>query len=529
MFEYITTRIKNKKVRTQLEQFNSNQFSIFFPNKLQNTPFNVKINLFEFTYQMYLTKPRCKISNSKRTKFNDHSSYLKRISKNNPFLHFDISDMYSEDKGDASEIIGESISRCLIIKLFGIKENSIAKIKKYGKRPDFKAITDEGKIIICESKGSFNSISQSIIDKAIIQKNLCDGDLKIAAINHIGSLSQLIDPPIINKEHDRFSNLIIKTNHYIQVFKLAGQQEITKYFKLMKKRYENKNMTNFPEFSEKQNLWFKLKYERQRKNINGKNFIGKVEFIEDNKIMFIGFDENLLNIDSFESFRDYNDIYINNTDDCITFISKDGVCFIEAKSEKLKKLFPDIDINEIKNYQESTQLSDIDNMDELVFSNYLKYVFQENNIEFQKEQKIGDYRVDYVINYQERKYYLELKLFGQKNQLTYRDKKKLVPDKIFHQEVSERFNYDRQKNQLTDRNPEKTLPDKTFHLKVQDKFLDKKIKFLSNIDLKHQILITNKDKRLIKIPKTIIVFDRSDLKKLLKNKNYFMEFLSNLE
>ena len=81
--------------------------------------------------------------------------------------------------------------------------------------------------------------------------------------------------------------------------------------------------------------------------------------------MFIGFDENLLNIDSFESFRDYNDIYINNTDDCITFISKDGVCFIEAKSEKLKKLFPDIDINEIKNYQESTQLSDIDNMDEL--------------------------------------------------------------------------------------------------------------------------------------------------------------------
>lgn len=96
----------------------------------------------------------------------------------------------------------------------------------------------------------------------------------------------------------------------------------------------------------------------------------------------------------------YNSIYENNTDNSIIFISKDGVCFIEIKEEMLKNLFPEITQDEIKNYQESTWLTDIDNMNEFEFSNYLQYIFQGSNIEFQKEQKVGSYKADYVISFE---------------------------------------------------------------------------------------------------------------------------------
>lgn len=483
MFECIITKGRNKQVNTQLEQFPPVKFTMIFPNKQQNIPFSIQINLFELAYQMHLSKPMSKVSSSKKTKFRDYLPYIKRIT-NSAYLNFDISDMNSEDKKQASEIIGEGISRCLISELFVIQENSMEKIKGPGTRPDFEVLTENGKLVLCESKGSFNNVSTKRINDAITQKSFRSGHIRIAAINNIGSLSRLIDPAINDEEVDRFLKLIIKTNHYIQVFKLAGQQELTKYFKLMKKRFQNKNMTDFPDFSEKQNLWFKLKYERQRKKINNKNFIGKVEFIDNNKIMFVGFDEKLLNVDSFESFKDYNDAYIEQANYSTTFISKDGVCFIEANSNKLNELFPNIDVNEIKNYQESTWLSDIDNMNELEFANYLTYIFQEGNIEFKREQKRGDYRVDFIIGYQDKKYILELKLFRPKNQLIYRRDKKSLPIKI---------------------------------------------RLLSDIEIKHQILITNIDKRLIQIPRGVIVFDRNELKKLLRNKNYFKHFLSNLK
>ncbi len=497
MFNHINTIGSEKQVSTQLELFTSAQITKYFPNQQQNTPFDVQINLLQLAYQMHLSRPASMISESKRTKLMDYSPYIRRIT-DATHLNFFISDMDDETKQDASRMIGEGISRCLISELFDIQENSIEKIKGPGTRPDFEVITEGEERIICESKGSFNRVSQSEINKAVnIQKVSRDGNLRIAAINNIGVLSRLIDPPIKNEEEDRFSTLITKTNHYIQVFKLAGQQELTKYFKLMKKRFENQNMTNFPEFSDKEELWFKLKYERQRIEVDGKSFIGKVEFVDNNKIIFIGFDKNLLNVSTFESFRDYDNFYMNDTNHSMTFISKDGVCFIEANTTQLQELFPDMNVEEIKNYQESTWLSDIDNMNELEFSEYLKYIFQQNDIEFQREQKMDNHRTDFVFNYEKEKYYLESKLFKGNNQLVYRDKKK-------------------------------SLPDNTSDIRVLEETYDKKIRFLPNIDLKHQILITNKDKRLIRIPKGVIVFDRNELKKLLKNKNYFREFLSQL-
>ncbi len=496
MFEYLITRGRNKQVNTQLEKFNPAKFARFFPGKQQNVPFNTRINLFQLAYQMHLSKPMSKISDSKRTKFKDYLPYIRRIT-NTAHLNFNIEDMSGESKQQASAIIGEAISRCLISELFDIQENLTEKIKGSKTRPDFESITNNGEIIICESKGSFNRVPQLEIDKSLKQKKSRNGNLKIAAINNIGRLSRLIDPPVNNAEKDRFSTLITKTNHYIQVFKLAGQQELTKYFKLMKKRFENNNMTDFPEFSDKQKLWFKLKYERQRIEVNGKHFIGKVEFVEDNKIMFVGFDEQLLNVDTFESFRDYGETYLDYDDNSTTFISKDGICFIEANKNRLRHLFPDISADEIKNYQESTWLSDIDNMGELEFSNYFAYILQESGIEFQREQKIGEYWADYVINYHGKKYYLELRLFKSNDQLIYRDEKG-------------------------------SLLENKFHMKILKESQHKKIEFLPNIDLKYQILITNKDRRLIQIPETIAVFDRNELKKLLRNKNHFRTFLSHL-
>lgn len=495
MFEYIITKGQNKQVNTQLEQFPITKLTRFFPNRQLNTSFSVQINLFQFAYQMHLSKPMSKISSSRRTKFKDYLPYIKKIT-NISTLNFDISDMDSEQTKQASEIIGEGISRCLISILFGIQENSMYKIKGPGKRPDFGANSNNGEIIICESKGSFNGVSTSEINRAITQKNSRKGHIKIAAINNIGTLSRLIDPPIDNIEEDRFQKLIKKTEHYIQIFRLAGQQELTKYFKLMKKRFENNNLIDFPEFSDKQKLWFKLKYERQRIEVDGKKFVGKVEKMDNNKIMYIGFDENLLNVNTFESFEDYNDIYINKTDNSTTFISKDGICFIEADSRRLQELFPDINLDKIKHYQLSTWLSDIDNMDELEFSNYLQFIFHENNLEFQQEQKLEEYRQDYILHFKNITYTLELKLF--KKNFIYRDIKKL------------------------------SIEDKS-EVRVMEKPQYEKIRFLPNVNLKYHILITNKDKRLLHIPKEVIIFDRNELKKLLRNKNYFSEFLSKLK
>ena len=488
MLEYISTRHREKIVNVQLEQFSNNDLNRLFPGKHLNTPFIVNINLFVLAYQMHLSKPMSKISESPRTKFKDYVPYIKRIT-NNRTLDFFITDMDSEDKQQASKIIGEGISRCIILSLFELQENSLRKIRGPGLRPDFEAISNSGELIVCESKGSFNNVDSSRVSKALRQKNSRNAQIKIAAINNIGNISRLIDPPVDEDERmeDRFSNLIRKTDHYIQVFRLAGQKELTKYFKLMKKRFENRNMTNFPEFSEKKELWFKLKYERQRVRINQKEYIGKVEIIENNRIMYVGFDEELLNVDSFEKFRDYEKEYYEKQYGKIFYISKDGVCFIEADLEKLNELFPGIDSGELKNYQESMWLSDIDNMNELEFSNYLKFIFQKNNIDYRYGIRINDVLMDFEIIHSNKKYYLEIKLFPKNFILS--DSKKL--------------------NQVRET------------LKQRLRFLDKK-------DKRNLILIVNMDKRLVKIPDEIIVFDRNDLKKLLRNKEYFSEFLSNI-
>jgi hypothetical protein len=447
---------------------------------------------------MHLSKPMSKISDSKRTKFKDYLPYIKRI-KSGTYLNFDILDLDGKSVHQASEIIGEGISRCLLCELLGIPENSIDNIMGSGVRPDFEARARDGSTIICESKGSFNHVSQHQINRATnIQKVSRSGDLKIAAINDIGNLSRLIDPPVNNDETNRFSPLINKTNHYIQVFRLAGQQEIARYFKLLRKRFENDNRTDFPEFPDKVELWSKLKYETQRKKIDGKEFIGNVEFVEDNKILFIGFDERLLNVNTFELFTNYEDIYTNHSDGSTILISKDGVCFIEADMSKVQELFPNIDISKIKNYQELTWLSDIDDMGELEFSNYLQFVFQEIGVEFEKEKKIDSHFIDYVVNFRGKKYYLELKLFESNNQLTYKENANSISKTSVRRNIIEQ----------TD---------------------GAMIDLLPYIDYRYQIIITNKDRRLINTPSEVIVFDRNDLKKLLKNKKYFIDFLSALQ
>jgi hypothetical protein len=265
----------------------------------------------------------------------------------------------------------------------------------------------------------------------------------------------------------------------------------------MKLRFKNHNLTNFPQFSEKTDLWFKLKYERQRKVINHISFIGKVELIDNNKLLFVGFDERLLNVDTFENFVDYPDDFIRNEDNMTTFLSRDGVCFIEATRARLTHLFPDLILSDLKYYQDFTWLTDIDNMNELEFANYLKYAFEQSDIKYVKEKKIDDRFADFVIDYKDNKFYLELKLYGREQQLVYSDKiKNLLEDRF-----------------------------KVFEIDTKPK---KEIQFLPKIDLSKQILVTNIDKRLIRLPEKAIVFDRNDLKILLKNPSYFKDFLSKI-
>lgn len=498
MFEYISTRFQTRTVSVQLEDFNPKKFLALFPTKTQNVPFQSNINLFKFTYQMHLTSPESKVSDSRLTKFNDHVAYTRRITSG-PHLNFDISDMNSGGKRRASETIGEALSRCLVIDLLKVQENTLEKIeeKVSGKQPDFKCTTQRQKTVICESKGSFTRISQTKINRALSQKKSVRGDIQIAAINQIGTLTRLIDPPIKEFKQDRFDRLIGKTNHYIQIFKLAGQRELTRYFKLMKLRFKNRNLTDFPEFSEKADLWFKLKYERQRKVVNNISFIGKVELIDNGNILFVGFDESLLNVDTFENFVDYRKDYINKKGDVTTYLSRDGVCFIEASRISLEDLFPDLKLSELRYYQEATELVDIDNMNELEFSNYLLYVFGKSEIEYLKEQKVDDKISDIVITYKGIKFYLELKLYSRDHQLVYSDKiKDLLEDR--------------------------------FRIAMIDAKPKKEIQLLPKIDLSKQILVTNIDKRLIRLPEKVVIFDRNDLKKLLKHPTYFKEFLSKL-
>ncbi len=498
MFEFISTRFQTKTVSVQLERFNTTKFQVLFPTRFQNVPFQLNINLFKLTYQMHLSKPIHEISYSRRTKFQDYIGYTRKITKD-PHLNFDVSKMNGKGKKQAAEIIGEGLSRCLAINLFKVQEHTLTEIEQNGtgKRADFKGTSQTQGIVICESKGGFNPISQTRIDKALEQKITNGGDIRVAAINHIGTLTRLIDPPIDGYEQDRFDHLIDKTNHYIQIFKLAGQRELTRYFELMRLRFKNQNLTDFPEFSEKTKLWFKLKYERQKRVVNDISFIGKVELIDNNKILFVGFDERLLDVNTFENFVDYTEDYILKDGDVTTYLSRDGVCFIEATKISLRDLFPDLKLSELRYYQEDTWLTDIDNMNELEFSNYLLYVFDKSNIEYLKEQKVDDRISDFVITYEGIKFYLELKLYNREHQLVYSNKIK-------------------------------DLLENRFQIAMIDAKPKEEIQFLPKIDLSKQILVTNMDKRLISLPEKVVVFDRNDLKKLLKHPTYFKEFLSKL-
>src|SRR5690606_28550883 len=111
------------------------------------------------------------------------------------------------------------------------------------------------------------------------------------------------------------------------------------------------------------------------------------------KYLFVGVDKRLL---SYQGFISYNE-FENDDEEAIAnnvfILYKDGVLVIEITN--IEYFSNIVNRNEIKSYQDNITISDIDEMNEISFSKYFKYILKENGFSNLREQTISNnLRVD---------------------------------------------------------------------------------------------------------------------------------------
>lgn len=325
----------------------------------------------------------------------------------------------SEAKRRISEELGIGLSILIANYFYDIQWSTLTKIALTGNasKPDIRCLTSQSKEMVIEAKGTINE-STRITQKehSLDQKVTVSGDIRVSSCsllkNEAISNVEFVDPPIIPPNDRKYRELLLKTDHYSRIFNFIGQNELSVYFSLMKKRimYD----MEFPEYSEKDRLFNKLKRDYITISKINKQFVGNIEKDSFGNFIFIGIDENLISAQGFIDFKDYNtDSEITDDNNNSYYISSDGICF--AKLTDITFLRNKLRGRTIPYYQESVSLIDLDSMNKISFTNYISYLFKRLNCTVLKELNLQDndinmkYVPDLIVIHDDTKILVELK------------------------------------------------------------------------------------------------------------------------
>jgi len=380
----------------------------------------ITFNLYKLIYYIGAIQSR-RFATSNRLKWLDKVDLIEKIYTNTSEFRIRINDIRringAETLKTISEDFGVGISVVISENLFGIKPSTIQRIYGNTKRPDWKCQTSGNKLLVIESKGSISdSTSANQQLNAIVQKNKETGDIKVASLTVLNenliSTNRFIDPPIDRSEiSEEMENHILRAGHYATVFSFLGNSKLSKYYSQMRKRLEG--VINDREQSLKNVTFRDLAYRVPQIKYNGKNYVGTFYKIEETKFIFVGVDTSLLSFEGFINFTEYTYDIDEQVDGDHYIVYKDGVMIIEINN--IINYYNQVEISLIKNYQEQITISDMDEMNEISFSKYFRYLLEKNDFyDIQEARYNSNFPIDLVATHNEIKYFFEFKIFKKK-------------------------------------------------------------------------------------------------------------------
>ncbi|CAF4563383.1 unnamed protein product [Rotaria sp. Silwood1] len=177
--------------------------------------------------------------------------------------------------GDISGDLGIGVGLMILINFFKVERSTISKITSSKLRPDIVCKRDNLTIIL-ECKGTSDAASFNVMAaRAVRQKNSRNANIKIASVTifNQNNISQnfLIDPPSMLE--NRPDPILLKAQHYINVFNMIGEVELSLYFKTLKRRLSNPE--DEVNYDIKVDLFSKIQEEYKRISARGYMFYGK--------------------------------------------------------------------------------------------------------------------------------------------------------------------------------------------------------------------------------------------------------------
>lgn len=396
ILEYQWCFSESKEIEVTLDPTLISSISTNNPHLIiEESPFRIKINLFKLILAVGCIKsPRTKPTD--RQYFLEKCYLLESIQNSSEFKIFYHKD--SEFKQDISEELGIGLSVLIADYFYNIQWSTLAKIPLIGRqsKPDIKCFTSQSQEMVIEAKGTINKSTRKI-QKAhsLEQKIKMPADIRVSSCSLLKNESisdvEFIDPPVVPPTDKKYTELLLKADHYSRMFNFIGQKELSLYFNLMRKRIINDK--EFPEYSEKDELFNKIKNDYIQISKFGKTFLGNIEKDNSGKFIFLGADKDLISLKGFIEFKDYKiDLDISENDPNFYYISPDGLCF--ARLTDIRFLQEQLGDQIIPHYQESTSIIDIDSMNNVAFENYILYLFEKLNCTVLKDKELHNKNID---------------------------------------------------------------------------------------------------------------------------------------
>ena len=292
--------------------------------------------------------------------------------------------------------LGIGLSVVVVSQLFDVDKSTICKIIGAGKRPDWKCLLKDGRVMLVESKGSTSQYkSKTQLTEAVDQKNHCQGNIRIATatlLNEtVSSKMRIVDPPIIEgEESGDMCRHVFRANHYTSVFSFMGEDVLSLYFEKMAKRLSGQ--IRDVEMEDKEMMYNELQYNAPSVRYVGNDYSGHLYHTGENHFIFLGVDKRLL---SYRGFMNYVDAVEEHTREFRGneyVVYTDGILVVNVKNSY--SFFEEYQIESIGLGYDHIALSDIDSIRGSSFKRYVKYLLEKCDLDVEMTDN-GSLRVQY--------------------------------------------------------------------------------------------------------------------------------------
>jgi hypothetical protein len=312
-----------------------------------------------------------------------------------------------------SEDFGVGLSVLVAEHYYRINWSTLGKIRRTrGSKPDIKCFSNTNEEIRIEAKGSTNKHTRRCQKShALRQKNNpspADVNVASCALLKENSISDVdfSDPSVIPPEDARYERSLLKADHYARTFNLIGQNELSRYFNLMRQRIIHDR--DFAGFDYKQKLLDKIKKEYIEIRRGGRSYLGNIEKFDANSFIFIGIDESLLTVYSFVEFNGYDDKIIKENANNF-YLFSDGLCIALLKD--ISFLVDQIKYEQIPHHYSSFSITDTDFSKESTIVDFLSYLFEKVGCKIERYPSSNEMRYDLLVTFGDKKVLVEVKKY----------------------------------------------------------------------------------------------------------------------